>query len=581
MKHIINNITLSALLLSGLMTATAQTYTKDVDVTVELQPELRAASRLDISPATLTRSYPASSLHYNSNAITMPVTPMISTLQPIAPASAYSPGNTDGYIVAGYYPWVKFGISAGYRLVNTRTTRLEAWGQFNRNRYKEPTLADEAGNTPRTRLATSDFDMGLDFSHSAGAGVLSATTSLYLSHFNYPLSALEPSTQNVARYRLGTAWHSTLDDTASGYAIEGNLDYFKFCKACFPAGFDLNDLGNPDGLHELSGSIGASGQLMFNDIFGMGLSLSYTGASINDNYRYMPGQNRFHSTGKSTRGVVSLGASFRFNAANFTGHIGPLVDIATGDNNGTNFGASGVLNWNISPYMLIFTTAESGTTLNTLGAMYDISRYAAPLSATGPSFLDGDIKLGLSIGPFKGFSMTAKGGYSTASHWVLPALTDGISTFAASRLSTAYYSLELKYANDRFTAKALLEGAVSDEISHGYYRWSDRAKQVLDISLTWRPIDELTIEGGYELRLGRKICCVTTLHEDTDLPLSVGYSFIPLGRISAGRIGASYAFDETISIFARIEGIGQRHYLMAGAVPGQRLNGLAGISLCF
>lgn len=576
MKHL---LTATIILLGTTASLHAQTYSKDVDVTVELQPELRAASRLDISPETLSKSFPSSSLRYNGTALPMPVTPMISTLPPLAGNPIYSPSDYSGYLVAGYYPWADFGVSAGYRFVNTTSTRLEAWTQLNRNRYKEHT--GTGADSPRARVATTDFDLGLDFSSRSRYGTLSAATSLYMSHFNYPSDRLDPTTQNSYRYRLGAAWHSTLDETASGWSLEGDLDWFAFGKACFPVGFD-NSVDSPRALHQTTGSVRASGQLMFNDAFGMGISIGYTGSTVNDRYLYMPGLKDFHSIGGYSPGVISLGASFRFNATAFAGHIGPVIDIATGDYSGTSTGARGVLDWNISRYLRLFTTVESGTRLNTLGQLYDINRYAAPLASAKPSFLDGDLKGGISAGPFKGFSITARGGFSSASDWALPALADGVSTFASTGISTAYYSVELKYERgNTFSARAILEGAVNNDIDHAYYRWSDRAKQVLDVSLTWKPLDELVIDGGFELRRGRKICEITSIQEDQELPVTTTYGFMQLGRMMGGRIGVTYNIDETVSVWGRLDRIGQSRYLQAGGMPGQRMHGLIGLTLRF
>ena len=572
--------------LVAILTATnaahAQTYTKDVDVTVELQPEVRAASRLDVSPRTLTKSFPTSSLQYNGNAITMPVTPMISILHPVEGSPIYSATDNDGYLVAGYFPGADFGVSAGYRLVNSASTRLNAWTQLNRNSYKGYMTRDEVPDERRARVSTTDFDFGLNFSHASRRGVLSAATSLYLSHFNYPASVLDPSTQDVTRYRLSAGWRSTLDDAASGYAITADMDYFGYGKACFPAAFDHGAIAGVKPLHEFSGGVNASGQFMFNDIFGMGIRVGYRNASLNNRYLYMPGLGEFHPAGRLNRGVLSVGASFRFNSSKFSGHVGPQVDFGTGDGGSTHMGAKGMLNWNLSPYMLMFTTVETGTQLNTLGVLYDRSRYAAPLSAASSSFLEGDIKYGLSVGPFRGFSFTAQGGFSSASDWVMPTLADGVSTFSSTYLMTVYYSLSLGYEHGTcFLATATLEGAVSDRLRHAYYKWVDRAKQVLDVTVKWRPVDELTLEGGYELRLGRKICNITSMRDDMGLPLFVDYEFESLGRISSGRVGATYSFDETFGIFGRIEGIGQGRYLQASAMPGQRLRGLVGVTLSF
>lgn len=569
-----------AMLLSASTALTARDYTKDVDVTVELQPQVRAASRLDIAPRAILKNFPHSTLQYSGSAVIMPVTPMLPTIQPVGVNPIYTPSPYAGYLVAGYLPWGDFGISAGYRLIGTTSTRLNLMTQLNRNSYKGYMPCSDPSTDSRARLSTTDYELGLDLSHRAGTGMLTAATSLYLSHFNYPGGIMLPSTQNVSDYRLDAKWQSTPDETRSRYDIEAGINRFGFGKACFPVGFGSPEDSRP--LTDMTWNAGASGQYMFTDRFGLGVSVSYKSASLGHRYVYMPGEADFHNTGRFTRGVLSVGGAFRFVYDSFNGHIGPVVDFGTGDYHTTRTGAQGLISWNLSPYVVIYGTVESGTDLNTLATLYDRSRYAAPLSAAGPSFLDGDVKGGLNIGPFKGFAVKLAGGFAKASRWALPSLTDGVSTFAGGRLNTAYYNASIEYENgQRLSVGAGIQGVVSNTTEHAYYKWTDRARMVLDAHVTWRPIDELTLEGGYELRTGRKICTVTTMQTDLTAPIVTEYGFMGLGRISSGRVSVNYAITGQLGAFVRLDGLGQSRYLLASGMPGQRLRGLAGISLKF
>ncbi|MDE6403527.1 MAG: hypothetical protein K2K86_06940 [Muribaculaceae bacterium] len=569
-------LSLAAVLLAATV-MTARDYTKDVDVTVELQPQVRAASRLDVAPRAIVRNFPHSTLQYSGTAVVMPVTPMLPAIQPVGVNPIYTPSPYNGYLVAGYMPWGDFGVSAGYRLIGTASTRLNAMTQLNRNTYKGYMPFSDPSTDSRARLSTTDFELGIDLSQRAGAGLLTAATSLYLSHFNYPGGTMTPSTQNVSDYRLDAKWQSTPDETLSRYDVEAGINRFGFGKACFPVGFGTPE-HNP-ALAEFSWNVGASGQYMFTRQFGLGVSVSYKAASLNRRYVYMPGEADFHNAGRNTRGVLSVGGAFRFVYDSFNGHIGPVVDFGTGDYNSTRTGAQGLISWNVSPYVVVYGTVESGTDLNALATLYDRSRYAAPLSAAGPSFLDGDLKGGFNIGPFRGLAVKLAGGFAKASHWALPVMADGVSTFALGRLNTAYYCASVEYERDRrFSVGAGIQGVVSNTTEHAYYKWTDRARFVIDARVTWRPIDELTLEGGYELRASRKISTVTTMQSDPTEPIVTEYGFLGLGRISAGRVSVNYAFTEQLGAFVRIDGIGQGRYLLPSGMPGQRLRGLDGFS---
>ncbi|MCM1449165.1 MAG: hypothetical protein NC082_02375 [Clostridiales bacterium] len=567
--------TIAAIAFLSPLVIAAQSYNKDVDVTVELQPELRAASRLDIAPSIVARSFPVSALQYNGTARLAPVTPMLSRLGLVDGEPIFPECDMRGYAVAGYFPAGDMNLSAGYRIIGNRTTRLDAWGQFNRNSYKGISPLSDNG---KQRLSTNDLTLGVRLGHVTSYGTLSARTSMHVSRFNYFPGVFSPKKQGMGQYMLDASWQSAGDDNESGWTLSAGVERFDFSKASFPIGFNLDEIHNAKALGETNWQVKATGRMMMTDEFGLGLKIHYRGASLNHRYLYMPGADILHEASGLHRSVVSIVPSLHYDDGEVKWHVGPEFDLGKG----TDFSAVGAITWSPSPYFAIMAEARSGSSLNTLGQLYEINRYMAPLAAASRSFINTDTKAGISFGPFKGASLTARAGYSKASDYASVAVVDGVGTFVTDDLSAWWYGIDLRYdCGSIVTVNASFEAATGNKVDRAYYQWADRATRVLDVDVAIHPVKQLSIGMGYDLRLGRKSLQLISQQPDVSQPVETQVSLASLGRVSSFSLSADYAFNEVFSIYVATRGIGQKRYLLPGSIPGRRFSAIAGFSLRF
>lgn len=471
-----HHILLIVSLLAAATTLHAQSYSKEVDVTVELQPELRATSRLDLPPDILTKSFPVSALQYNGASRPADVTPMMTRLDLVNGDPVYRLCDMRGYVAGGYFPGSDINLSAGYRIIDSRSTRLDAWGQFNRNSYKGVCREDvypDIEERSKQRLSTNDLTVGLHMGHSGGESMLTARAFMYLSRFNYFPGIYKSKNQNTRQYKLDVSWRSATGESESetGWSVEGNIERFGFGKVSFPTGFNTAEIAAPKPLNETSWQLRGCGRLMMTEEFGLGLAADYRGASLNRRYLYMPGADRMHESGGLNRSVVTVNPTLMYDDGSVKFHVGPLFDIG----HGIDFSAAGSLGWKLSSYLMVIAEARSGSRLNTLGQLYQTNRYMAPLSAGGKSFLRSDIKCGITAGPVKGISITARGGFSKADNWMSAAVADGISTFITVDQSAWWWGVDVRYDfGNIVTVSGSMEGATGNRFDRAYYLWADK-----------------------------------------------------------------------------------------------------------
>lgn len=559
--------------------AHAQNYTKDVDITVELNPEVRAASRLDISPALRTMKFDVAPLSFTGRAISAPVSAMITPLNVPGPQLCYNRPDHRGYLSAGYFYSEDFGVTAGYRVVASADTRLDLWTQFNHGTTSGNTMDILRGSTDESiTLVTNNLSIGGNFAAATGAGCFTADGSFFLSRFNYPMAGATPEHQNMHRVKFDADWSGPVDsDSRFTYAIEAGIEQSGFADVLIPQ--EVTFTGSDKSLGEISAEFGTRGAYSFSQQTSLAINLGYRLVSTSGQHAFNPGMNILSDQKVETRGLLDAGVSFKFDRERFNGLVGADLELYSGNDAGNFLGFNAQLDWLPSHYFAIGLNAKSGSILNTISDMFELDRYALPLMGAGESRLNIDGKASMRIGPFYGLSFTAWGGICSAADWLTPSIMDGLPVLTQQDLETAYYTLILDYdAGQRIGVHASLEGALSDKSSHSFYKWSDRAKHVATIGVVWHPIDALTLGAEYEYRDGRRVSIFDYRN------IEAGYyehTLKKIGNTGHTNVTLNYNFGRCLSFYARVTGIGQKKYSTIAGTPGSRLAGLIGVTFRF
>ncbi len=564
---------------------------KEITVEKEIVPQEREASRLFQQPQLLLPSIHLKRLNWSDRAVIAPVTPSITVLPPNKYASSVTAPNTRGYFDIGYFPSFQLGASAGYRFVDDEYTRLGAWMQYDGSQYSKENVY---GLKPTYK--SHDFTLGADLQHTFdGIGTLSADiaygfNSLWFPVFGYDNSgnvAVDDAFNRSAnRAGINLGWSSLFGNLDIHASV--NYGYFGFSKA-YP-GTGLKAL--TDG--SFSVNVGASYPLSKSSV--IGADISYSSTSFSENLSVLLGQNyEFEGilSPAVSFGVVDLAPYFISRGDTYSARLGIELTAQTGEISGVNIGPDVRLDWMPSQQFSVYAQIKAAhVTINTLGSMLDRDRYINPSIIYLPTRTKGQLDLGIVIGPFSGASFEAWGGIGSYDNANMPILYQNeyssanpvayiqtLGMYAPMNFKSFNYGIAFNYAySDLLKVKLSYEGA-PQEHDTGYIEWADRAKSVIEASLTITPIKPLDLTVAYRRRADRAVMSVRP--ESAEIFKGYIYSMTPLGDVNSLDLSATYRFNERFSVWANVENLLGEKWQLTYGVPNVGITGLVGIGYKF
>lgn len=448
-----------------------------------------------------------------------------------------------GYLAAGYFPLLNSNVSAGYRVVDKSALALDAFLQFNSERYS-PYKKDEVENN-RNYFLNGAVGLGLAWTPQQNSALTASVVYDYLNQ-----STLLWDAQSVNSLRIGTDWKSRA----------GNLSYHAGVKFSYESASDVKTF--PD-VHHLTYDLSGPSQLDFSfdagldyglgrsavglDVAGDYLRTSVTTSTAGTTFDIIP-----HYSFKADKFDVRLGV--KLNPVSFAGeskfHVMPDVHLA----------------WKPVTFFSVSASVTGGSYLNSFATIRQESVYQIFTSPFAPSKVPVAVDGALNFGPFRGVYFGFFGGYALADSWLT--LTDSaLHPFAPEDISGwhagAVVGLTHRFVD--FSAKA--DFAPSD-FDKAWYLYRDRAGIVVDASLKIKPIDPLSVILDYTFRSHRRAYSDET-------------HFIGLGAVSDLSAGASWRFTPALTAFVRVQNILCRRYMILPHLPSAKLTGLVGIEFKF
>ncbi|MDE6514221.1 MAG: hypothetical protein K2L05_08575, partial [Muribaculaceae bacterium] len=168
-----------------------------------------------------------------------------------------------------------------------------------------------------------------------------------------------------------------------------------------------------------------------------------------------------------------------------------------------------------------------------------------------------------------GGSIQVFGGYTIAKDWYIPAIETGM--LEAWDVNGFHGGVAVNYDWRHYLSTNLrMEIAESPRgnYSRGYALWGDHARFNLNYSITGRPIKNLDITLGYQLRVGRQ------------KQLAAGKN-MNLCNISNLTAAVNYRITDRWSAFVRGENLLNQNWYLGPAVPCQGIMGMVGASFLF
>ncbi len=597
------HIALPFLVIASASTAlSAQEITKEITIEREIVPEVRAASRISLPVSVISPTVTPGTLSFSERAVTSRVPAMITTLDPASAGDAVEVSPFRGYVSAGYFPAVNAGVSAGYRIVSTPSTVLGAWLQYDGNSYSRKV---DKYDDRKIKLSTQTVSFGADFSHRfRNSGVVTVDAGFMYDRFNCPWVVPSDSVMGVTRYNVSASWHDRIYKFS--YSLEAGVSGISYNHPSTPQGYAVKGL---DDNYRYTGPVDPVGthEIGFNAALNLGWKCSSKAtvtllASVETYNRNVSaplfydidydkfvadepqvtvervmGQHQM-----SSRGFMTFSPGVDFRGKSMTGRLGASVYVTTGHSPIVNFAPDLSFTWKPYSFIGLGCRYTSDYSINSLGEIYDISRYFLPYGAfTARAFVPLLTDFSVVVGPFRGASLKLHASYSIADDWLMPEAVDGINRLHYDDVNGWTLGACLNYSF-RDLLKAKVDYSFVPE-SHRFenYLWRDRATGVLDVSVDVAPVERLGLSLGYTLRYGRKI---PTYRVNTDpyyFSALVYSGTVDLGNVNNLSIGAHYDFTDAFSVFGRLENLLAQRSCIFYDIPSQGVSGLFGVSYKF
>lgn len=575
-----------SLLAAATMLPAAAQVSKEITVEREVVPTVRSASPLTFTPSVTLPATPRPTLSYSERTSMARIPSLFRTLEPAAVGDSIAASPYRGYAAIGYFPAFNLGASAGYRLLDRSRTTLDAWMQYDGNRYK----ATIAELDRKDHIQSHDAVVGINLNAAGNnSSLFNLSLDYAFSSFNNPWRPSPFSCRKDQKLnRLNAQALYSASSSSIDYSI--GLGYHLFA---FGTGFkDENGAltTNIDPVSEnrvaLQGSVFAG--IDEHSSFGIDLDASMIGHSKSGRDRGNWYETIAERPGKTT-GLVSVTPAYKYDVNNFSLKAGIHVDF-TFNNPGKKFHIAPDVKvaWMPSQSFALYGQARGGEVMNNMGELYAIERYISQMLWYSMSHVPVEAEAGFRVGPFKGFALNLSATYAAADDWLMPgAPLGGALVFQPINMRGWKFRAAAEYSYSNIASLALsgsINSQKDDDVETGFHTDRDRAKYILDAQLTVHPLSQLDIMAGYELRADRKALyyqlerpygwCGTV----SDIPF---VCFRSLENIANLRVGASWRFTPAFTVFLRADNLLDRKTPYLSLLPGQGIHGLAGIAYKF
>lgn len=540
---------------------TAQNLAKDITIERQLNQTLRAATRLGATPSLLQPEVKVDPLKFSEIVLTAETGVNIDTLPAVAPAPAVTLSPYRGYASIGYFPAYNLGVSAGYRAIDKRNTSLGIWTQFDGVNYKlkgddAPSLGSNA-ITIGADLTTiinhaGRLDLSVDFTYDNLYGMYGLNNGIgneKADHYGVTM--------------LNTDIHWSARNAMMAYYITGDYHLYSTSNTILPGVTQ----------HDYNARGGTAYFLTENTQLAGSFGIDFLSTN---HYMLTTDQNMvINRSAPKTLGLINFDPAFRYKNDKFKLNLGLRLQFMSHMSKSVNLAPDIHLYVTPATWVSAFATLTGGKQFNTLAHISEWCRWINPAFAYEASNIPLDAMIGVTVGPFNGFSATVKGGYAMANEWLMPAIaTDNEGNIADNGVILSPVDLRAFHAQAELAYRhsSLFEGKISYQIapgslSHAYMINRDRAKGVLTIEAQSSPIDRLNVNASFTVRHGRS--------------LYLGPTRFDISAYNSLDLGAQYRLTPSFTIFAQFENILNCRAPQTWMVDYQGIHGAIGAAIKF
>ncbi|MCM1518873.1 MAG: hypothetical protein NC117_09555 [Pseudoflavonifractor sp.] len=576
---------ISAIALLAAMSSAAQGLTKEIVIEKENVPREREATRLAIAPAISLPPVKTKALKISDGGVTTEVPAWLTTLEPAQGDAITGQSPYRGYVSAGYFPNPIAGVSAGYRLMATKATALDLYGQFTFNRYKRdsPAGADVA-------IRRSALTIGALLRQKIGqSSMLNADIDWNLYNYNITTLTANGHNQHANNCNISLGWQSKAG--VLDYHVTAGYGYFGFGNADTPLFSYVRGTTDLKPLKENAFNVTLGASTAASEVSTVGIDADASFVSYNTTGSLFisadPVTLPVLTVGDGfTRGAIGVNPYYSYAGDNVDARVGIKADFFIHSGKVVHVTPDVRLSWRPAAILGIWAEATGGDEMNSLSSLFnDIPYMSAAIAPGHNSMIAYDIKGGFTIGPCRGFTGRVYGGYASARDWMMPTgATYGnegtlYHDVEAVNLKGWHFGVSAAYDYKGLAGiEAAFEMAPSD-YDKGYYMWRDRAKRLVSARLYGSPIKGLDLSLAYRLRADRS--SYGTPAPSAGQTTATALLRDDLGNVSSLDLNASYAITRQLSVFCNINNLLNGDWQECYGVTTAPINGLIGVGYKF
>lgn len=424
-----------------------------------------------------------------------------------------------GYASLGYFPTYKLAASVGYRLIDTKSTNLSIASSFNGYLYHNPT---------KELVRKNAFNIGADFYHGFSKGWSAAASVAYnLTGLANPTNAyMHGQRYSTIKADIATAKHTSSVD--------------------FDANIFVNSLGLSKSIYDSQPKYRATltGIKAYFAPTNNDNTLGYSIEALGD--VYINNAPKFDALGNAVNAdmiysIASVKPGIDITLGNARMHIGINAQLSMENSQSTT--SEDNIKFKIAPdihtsvgsdRISAYASFTGGAAINTFERMVNYSSFAILPFSMPNAFTPIDIKIGVNLVAFEGFSCGGYAGYLK---------TNDIAMFSSNGSKIFYSPDDIKGfylgANVDYSFREILSAHA--DISSKALNALDHAKLNLNANIDIRPFDKFTATIEYKLRSGRYY---KSTNGDVDL-----------GTLSHLNLRAAYNITSKLTAFTSIENI--------------------------
>lgn len=573
------------------LTAVGQQLNTEVVIEREVEPEVREVCRpASFFPELFTAPVPKLNLRAWEYDRPGQLRRQLTVLDPARYADTIAVSPYRGYASVGYLPAMNLGASAGYRFINRKDTRLGAWLNYSGSSYHvnpasflDPATSDKDKET----LSGHNFDLGADFSHFTTYGTLGIDATFTYGTVSQPMYE-HGFNQNATGFGVNAGWRAA--STRLPWNLAFGFSTFGYDKKT-PGVSDYPVVEEsapyvPDAVRDYNYALRGGVEYPFRSHHAVGLDMDLqfqhltqvNGLGLRS---FMVGSDNaaILNMGDGNYNIMRFSPYYRFSRPKFNARIGLDVSVCTGLYSKTRFNLNALVAWTPSQQFAAWLRYDAPTRPTTLHELYNYSPYLASEFAAGPTMVNGDARLGLTIGPLKGFSLELWGGISDTDYSPIVVAVDKYNIAMGQSGHAFSYGAKASYSyNSLFTVHVAAEGSQNGEDKVNY-SWWDRAKYDVDAGFDIRPMERLSLGLGWHFRSGRHSYVLLT--EAAGSATDAVLVRRPLGIVNDLGLNATYRITDALAVSAHLENLMCRRWQMVPGVASPRLHGLVGVSYKF